>query len=428
GFVRKFLDEHDIQVRDAELNRLVQGCSGVKRTTGQHPGGLMVVPNDRDIFDFSPIQYPANDKNSGVVTTHFDYHAISERLVKLDILGHEDPTTLRMLKDLTGIDPQGIPLDDPQTMSIFSGTDALGVTPEDINCPVGTLGIPEFGTRFVRQMLEDTKPKTFNELVRISGFSHGTNVWANNAQDLIRSGIATTAEAIACRDDIMLYLIRQGMEAGHAFRIMEQVRKGRGLTDEDIKAMVEHGVPQWYIESCQKISYMFPKAHAVAYVTMAFRIAYYKVHYPEAFYIAYFSCRAADFDAQLVKEGRVGEEMAAINRKANEATAKEKSVLTVLEVVNEALARGIKFLTVDLYKSDAKCFQGEPDGLRPPLIALQGLGETAADNIVRCREEGSFTSIEDLRRKCRLTKTVIEILATHGALEGLPAQDQLTLF
>ncbi|NLN17616.1 MAG: PolC-type DNA polymerase III [Firmicutes bacterium] len=430
GFVKKYTEEQNLTVRDAELNRLIQGCSGVKRTTGQHPGGLMIVPEGMDIHDFSPIQYPANDRTNNVITTHFDYHAISECLVKLDILGHDDPTMLRMLGDLTGTDPQNVPLDDPATMSLFSGTEALGLTPEEAGCPVGTLGIPEFGTRFVRQMLAETRPNTFGELVRISGFSHGTNVWTNNAQELIRSGQATLKEAIACRDDIMLYLIRQGIEADRAFKVMEQVRKGRGLTEEDIRIMEANGVPRWYIDSCQKISYMFPKAHAVAYVTMAFRIAYYKVHHPEAFYATYFTTQAADFDAHLILQGpeTLKRRLQEIDRKGSGATAKEKSVAGLLEVVLEALARGISFLPVDLYKSDPKIFLITPAGLLPPLIGLQGLGEAAAESIVAARQEGSFTSIEDLRRRTRLTKTVIEILEEHGALGRLPAQDQLTLF
>ncbi|MGI6035807.1 MAG: PolC-type DNA polymerase III [Limnochordia bacterium] len=430
GFVKKFTEEQDLVLRDAELNRLIQGCTGVKRTTGQHPGGLMVVPEGMDIHDFSPIQYPANDRKNNIITTHFDYHAISECLVKLDILGHDDPTMLRMLGDLTGTDPQDIPLDDPATMSLFSGTEALGLTPEEAGCPVGTLGIPEFGTRFVRQMLDETRPKTFGELVRISGFSHGTNVWTNNAQELIRSGQATLMEAIACRDDIMLYLIRQGVEAGRAFKIMEQVRKGRGLSEEDISIMEAHQVPRWYIESCQKISYMFPKAHAVAYVTMAFRIAYYKVHHPQAFYATYFTTRAGDFDAHLILQGHqtLKERFQEIERKGNGATAKEKAVAGLLEVVLESLARGISFLPVDLYESNPKTFLITSTGLLPPLIGLQGLGEAAAESIMDARREGPFTSVEDLRRRTRLTKTVIEILEEHGALATLPAQDQLTLF
>src|SRR5690606_8650758 len=311
---------------------------------GQHPGGLIVVPRGRDIHEFTPVQYPANDRDAGVITTHFDFSALHDNLVKLDILGHDDPTMLRMLQDLTGVDVRRIPLDDPATMAIFSSTETLGL-PDDGSGSVGTLGIPEFGTRFVRQMLEETRPKTFAELVRISGLSHGTNVWTNNAQDLIRQGVATLPQVIATRDDIMLYLIQRGMESGAAFRIMEQVRKGKGLKPEDEELMRKHGLPEWYIESCQKISYMFPKAHAAAYVMMAFRIAYFKVHYPEAFYAAYLSVRAEEYDADLVVQGReaIRRAIEAVERKGAEATARDKSLVTIMEVVLEAMARGIKF-------------------------------------------------------------------------------------
>lgn len=430
GFVMKYLEQIGETRRNAEINRLVTKITGVRRTTGQHPGGMMVVPEDMDIHDFTPIQYPANDSSSGIITTHFDYHAIHDSLVKLDILGHDDPTMLRMLEDLTGVNVQEIPLDDPATMSLFSGLEALGVTEEQIGTPVGTLGIPEFGTPFVRQMLIETRPKTFGDLVRISGLSHGTNVWNNNAQDLIRENITDLSSVIACRDDIMVYLIQQGMEAGDAFRIMEQVRKGKGLTESDIVLMKQHGVPDWYIESCNKISYMFPKAHAVAYVTMAFRIAYFKVHYPLAYYATLFSIKVGDFDADIAAGGerRVRDEIAAIEAKGNEATAKERSILTVLEIVLEAMARGVKFERVCLYRSHDRHFQIEGNSLRPPLAALQGVGASAAAGIVAAREAGEFISIEDLRQRAGITKAVIETLRLHGCLDGLPETNQLTLF
>ena len=304
GYVRKYLDEKGIVARSAEINRLSMGITGVRRTSGQHPGGLMVVPRDKEIFDFTPIQYPANDKNSGVITTHFAYSCMEDQLVKLDILGHDGPTMIRLLEQSTGVKAKDIPLDDPKAMSIFSSLDALGISPEDAGSTVGTLGIPEYNTRFVRQMLEDTRPQTFADLVRIMGLSHGTDVWLNNAQDLVRQKTATLAETIACRDDIMTYLIRQGLPAATAFEIMERVRKGRGLRSEDEAAMLEHDVPRWYVDSCKKISYLFPKAHAAAYAIMAFWQAYYKVHYPLQFYAAYFSVRANEFDAQLVMQGK----------------------------------------------------------------------------------------------------------------------------
>lgn len=430
GYVMKYLEQIGEARRPPEINRLVSKITGVRRTTGQHPGGMMVVPEDMEVYDFTPIQYPANDSSSGIITTHFDYHAIHDSLVKLDILGHDDPTMLRMLGDLTGVDVKEIPLDDPATMSLFSGLEALGVTEEQIGTPVGTLGIPEFGTPFVRQMLVETRPKTFGDLVRISGLSHGTNVWNNNAQDLIREGITDISNVIACRDDIMVYLIQQGMEAGDAFRIMEQVRKGKGLKETDVVLMKEHGVPDWYIESCNKISYMFPKAHAVAYVTMAFRIAYFKVHYPLAYYATLFSIRAADFDAQIVAGGErsVRGEIAAIRAKGSEATAKDGDVLTTLEIVLEAMARGVKFERVDLCRSADKRFLIEGNSLRPPFVSLQGVGESAAAGIVAARAEGEFKSIEDLRQRAGITKAVVEALRLHGCLEGLPETNQLTLF
>lgn len=390
----------------------------------------MVVPKSVDIHKFTPLQRPADDVNSEVITTHFDYHSISSRLVKLDILGHDDPTVIKMLEDLTGVDAKSIPLDDPKTMSIFSSVEALNVKPEDIGSEVGTYGIPEFGTRFVRQMLEETKPKTFSELVRISGFSHGTDVWLNNAQDLIRNGIAKLSEAISTRDDIMLYLIYKGMEPITAFKIMEDVRKGKGVKPEYEQAMRECNVPDWYIESCKKIKYMFPKAHAVAYVTMAFRIAYFKVYYPHAFYASFFTVRADEFDAALITQGvrAIKRAIQEIESKGNEATAKEKNLLTILEVALEMYQRGIKMRKVSLWESDATVFKIVGDELLPPFVALQGLGTTAAMNIVSAREERKFTSVEDLQVRARLSKTVIEILREHGCLEGLSETDQLSFF
>lgn len=430
GYIMKYLEQTNQTKRNAEINRLVSKLSGARRTTGQHPGGMVVVPPDMEIFDFTPIQYPANDASSGTITTHFEYHAIDDCLVKLDILGHDDPTMLRMLEDITGVSVLDIPLDDEKTMSLFSSLDSLGVTEEQIGTPVGTLGIPEFGTRFVRQMLIDTSPKAFSDLVRISGLSHGTNVWTNNAEELIRAGVTDLSNVIATRDDIMSYLMLQGIEAGDAFRIMEQVRKGRGLTSEDEELLEKFGIPQWYIDSCNKISYMFPKAHAVAYVMMAFRIAYFKVHYPVAFYAALFSLRAGDFDAQLVKGGEraVRAELERIIAKGFEATPKERSMVTQLEIILEAMARGIEFLPVDLYKSAAQTFLIEDGKLRPPFASLDGVGASAAASIVQSRDGGEFISIEDLRNRSGITKAVVETLRLHGCLEGLPETNQLTLF
>lgn len=429
GFVRKYFESKGKTVRAAEIERLVQGCTGVRRTTGQHPGGMMVVPKGYDIHQFTPIQYPANDPSSGTITTHFDYHAIEEQLVKLDILGHDDPTTLRMLQELTGVDVRKIPLDDPDTLAIFSRTDPLGVSPEDIGTSVGTLGIPEFGTAFVRRMLEEIRPTTFGELVRISGFSHGTNVWTNNAQDLIKNGIADAKEAIATRDDIMNALIQLGMEPSVAFKIMEKVRKGRGLSPEDEAAMKEVGTPQWFIDSCHKISYLFPKAHAVAYVMMAFRIAYFKVHYPLAYYAAYFSVRG-DFDVSLatLSVAELRNVIARIAAKGNDATAKEKNTLTVCEILVEAKMRGVKFLPVDLYESHPTRFLIKGDALLSPIGGLQGVGTSAAHAIAEGRKAGKFTSIEDMRARTGVSKTVIESLRNAGALEGLPETGQMSLF
>lgn len=430
GFVKKYFESKDKDVNPAEINRLVKGCTGVKRTSGQHPGGVMIVPHYKDIYDFTPIQYPADDKDSGVITTHFDYNAISGKILKLDILGHDVPTIIKNLEDITGIDPTKIPLDEKRTMKLFSSTEPLGISEEDIDCKVGTLGIPEFGTKFVRQMLVETQPKTFSDLVRISGLSHGTDVWINNAQDLVKTKQATISEVIATREDIMLYLINAGLDKKKSFFIMEKVRKGKGLSEEDERDMKALDLPPWYIESCNKIKYMFPKAHAVAYVMMSFRIAYFKVYHPEAFYATYFSTKVADFDAQLVLQGKevVNEKIKELEALGNDATAKEKNLLSVLEVVREMYARGLKFQKVDLYKSHSHKFLVNEEGILPPLMGLDGVGENAAKKIVEEREKSKFVSIEDLIGRTRVTKTVVEALQNHGCLEGLPESNQLSLF
>ena len=430
GYVKGYANDHQLQIRGAEIDRLVSGCTGVKRTTGQHPGGIIVVPDYMDIYDFSPIQFPADDSSSEWKTTHFDFHSIHDNLLKLDILGHDDPTVIRMLQDLSGIDPKTIPTDDPEVMKIFSGTESLGVTEEQIMCKTGTLGIPEFGTRFVRQMLEDTKPTTFSELVQISGLSHGTDVWLGNAQELIHNNICNLSEVIGCRDDIMVYLIYQGLEPSLAFKIMEFVRKGKGLQDEWVEEMKKNGVPDWYIDSCLKIKYMFPKAHAAAYVLMAVRIAYFKVHHALLYYAAYFTVRAEDFDIEAMVRGSqaVRAKIEEINSKGLDASPKEKNTLTVLELALEMCERGYKFQKVDLYRSKAAEFVIDGDTLIPPFNSIPGLGTNAAINIVNARKDGEFLSKEDLQQRGRVSKTIIEYLDNHGCLEALPEKNQLSLF
>lgn len=431
GYAKKYVEENDIEVPSAEVLRLAEGCTGVKRTSGQHPGGVMVIPDYKDVYDFTPIQYPANDVNCGVITTHFDYHSISGRILKLDILGHDGPTIIRMLEDITGITITDIPLDDHATMSLFTSTEALGVTPEEIDCEIGCLAIPEFGTKFVRQMLLDTKPTTFAELVRISGLSHGTDVWVNNAQDLVRENIVGLKEVISTRDDIMNYLIFKGLPPKMSFTIMESVRKGRGLKPEHEEAMIENNVPDWYINSCKKIKYMFPKAHAVAYVMTSFRLAYCKVHYPEAFYATYFTTKVEDFDADLIIKGydAIKAKKKEIEELGNDATQKEKGMYIILEVAQEMYARGIKIAPVDIYKSSATEFEVIGPGLlRPPMTALQGVGENAAIHIVEERENGEFISKEDFRKRTKISRTVVETLDKHGSLGSMSDKNQLSLF
>ncbi|WP_443660984.1 PolC-type DNA polymerase III [Clostridium sp.] len=430
GYVKKYLNEKDIMVPQAEIERLVLGCTGVKRTSGQHPGGIMVVPSDNEIYNFCPVQHPADDPTSDIITTHFDYHSISGRLLKLDILGHDDPTMLKMLQDLTGLDPLTIPLSDDNVISLFTSPSALGLTPKELGCEVGSYGVPEFGTKFVRQMLLDTQPKSFSDLVRISGLSHGTDVWINNAQFYIKEGFTTLKDCISTRDDIMVYLMQKNLPPKTAFTIMEKVRKGKGLSEEHEKIMKEHDVPDWYIGSCKKIKYMFPKGHAVAYVMMAVRIAYYKVYYPKEYYATFFTIRADDFDANLIVKGE-----SAIRVKIDELEAlgkdigvKEKGLLTALELSFEMYKRGIKLLNVDIYKSESVKFTIEEESLRPPLNALEGVGENAAKSIVLERVNGEFISKEDLRTRCKVSKTVIESLNNHGCLKDLPDTNQLSFF
>ncbi len=435
GYVRKYHEERQIPINTAEVLRLAKGCTGIKRTTGQHPGGIIVVPKGREIYEFCPIQHPADDPKSDIITTHFDYHSIDQNLLKLDILGHDDPTVIRMLQDITGIDPCQIPLDDKETMSIFSSTDALGVTPEQIHSEVGSFGVPEFGTKFVRGMLLDTKPKTFDELIRISGLSHGTDVWLGNAQSLIEEGTTTLDQAICCRDDIMTYLIKKGLEPNPAFKIMETVRKGKALKDpakwaEYAEMMRAHDVPEWYIKSCEKIKYMFPKAHAAAYVTNAFRIAWFKVHKPLAYYAAYFSIRAKAFDSDVMCHGKekVKNKMKEIELMGNTATQKDKDMYDDLEIVWEMYERGFNFLPIDLYHSHSKNFLIEDDKIRPPLNSIPGLGGVAADSIIDARKDGKFMSIDDLKIRSKAGKAVIEMLANAGCLDGMSQSNQMSLF
>ncbi len=435
GYVKKYFEERQIPVNSAEINRLSLGCTGIKRTTGQHPGGIIVVPKGREIYEFTPVQHPADDPNSDIITTHFDYHSIDQNLLKLDILGHDDPTVIRMLYDITGIDPTKVPLDDKETMSIFSSTDALGVTPEQIGSKVGSYGIPEFGTKFVRGMLVDTKPTTFDELIRISGLSHGTDVWLNNAQTLIENGTVTLNEAICCRDDIMIYLIKKGVEPNPAFKIMETVRKGKALKDpakwaEYVALMKENNVPDWYIKSCEKIKYMFPKAHAAAYVTNAFRIAWFKVHKPKAYYTAYFSIRADEFDSEYMIYGKekVKNKMREIELQGNSATAKDKNMYAILEIVLEMYERGINFLPIDLYKSHSTKFIMEEEGIRPPLNSIPGLGTIAAESIYNAAQEEKFMSIDELQVRSKVGKSVIELLQKFGCLDGMSKSNQISLF
>ena len=433
GYVKKYCEDKGVTMRNAQMKRLAKGCEGVKRTSGQHPGGIIVVPYTNNIHEFCPVQHPADDVNSTIFTTHFDYHSIDQNLLKLDELGHDDPTVIRMLEDLTGIDAKTIPLDDKETLSLFTSNKALKLLDgKDIGTSLGTYGVPEFGTKFVRQMLEDTKPTTFSELARISGLSHGTDVWLGNAQDLIQQGLCDLSHSICARDDIMIYLIASGLEEEHSFKIMESVRKGKGLKPEDEEAMRAANVPEWYIDSCKKIKYMFPKAHAVAYVMMGFRVAWFKVHHPKAYYAAYFTVRADDFDTSTMASGEsvAREALDDINRRKKDGTAapKDDALVPILELSIEMYCRGYTFEKVDLYKSDATKFIITEDGLLPPLNALPGLAENTAKAIMAEREKGEFKNIEDLRLRTGATKSVIEILTESGCFDGMSESNQVSLF
>ncbi|MDX8335354.1 PolC-type DNA polymerase III [Candidatus Cetobacterium colombiensis] len=433
GYVRKFFEDHNIISGRAEVMRMAQKCEGAKKTTGQHPGGMIVVPQGNSIYEFCPVQRPANDQSSDSTTTHYDYHVMDEQLVKLDILGHDDPTTIKMLQEYTGVNVYDIPLGDPETLKIFSGTESLGVTKEEIGSIVGTYGVPEFGTGFVRQMLVDTMPTTFAELVRISGLSHGTDVWLNNAQEFVREGKATLSQVISVRDDIMNFLIDQGIEKGVAFKIMEFVRKGQPSKNvaqwkEYSDLMKEHGVPEWYIESCRRIKYMFPKGHAVAYVMMAMRIAYFKVHYPLAFYAAYLSRKVEDFDFELMNDlNKVNEKIQELNKEPK-LDVKKKAQLAVCEIIVEMHARGFEFLNLDVYKSHGYRFTIEDGKIRVPLMGLNGLGTSVMENIVRERELGRFISYEDFKRRTKTSQTTVDKLKELNCIESLSETNQTTLF
>jgi DNA polymerase-3 subunit alpha (Gram-positive type) len=431
GFVKKYEEGNGKSWRGAELSRLALGCTGVKRSTGQHPGGIVVVPDYIEVDDITPVQYPADDTSAEWKTTHFDYHAFDANLLKLDILGHDDPTMMRMLQDLTGVDPTTIPMNDPKVMSMFNSVEALGVQPQQIRSTVATYGVPEMGTKFVRQMLEEAQPSTFADLLQISGLSHGTGVWLDNAQELIKKGICNIKTVIGCRDDIMLYLIyKAGMDAALAFKITESVRKGKGLSDEWKEEMKKCKVPGWYIDSCEKIQYMFPKAHAAAYVISAVRTAYFKLYYPIAYYATYYSVRASDFELELLCQGydAILKKLIEIEEKGFQATPKEKAMVSILEMALEMTARGFSFKPIDLYKSDGTKFLVDGDSLIPPFSALAGIGENAAKHIAAARESGPYLSIEDFQKRSKASKTIVELLASMNCFRGLPESNQLSLF
>lgn len=430
GYTRGYYSDREVHKRMCEINRIASGCVGVRRTTGQHPGGIVVVPNGMEIYTFTPVQHPANDQTVKTITTHFDYHSIDHNLLKLDILGHDDPTMICMLEDITGVDATRIRLDDPKVLSLFVGLEALGIRPGDIGgTDLGSLGVPEFGTEFVMQMLRDTKPQAFSELVRISGLSHGTDVWLNNAQTLIQEGKATISTAICTRDDIMIYLIHKGLESETSFKIMESVRKGKGLTPEWKKIMLENDVPEWYIWSCEKIKYMFPKAHAVAYVMMGFRIAWFKIYEPLAYYAAFFSIRATAFNYELMCLGKPALDNHIKNYKANlELTNKEQDTLKDMKIVQEMYARGFEFLPMDLFKSHATRFLIEDGKLRPPFSSFEGMGGIAAEALAEAALDGPFMSRDDIRQRAKVSTTVLESMHQLGILGDLPESNQLSIF
>lgn len=431
GYVKNYYEERGKKKRTCEINRIVLGCTGIRRSTGQHPGGIIVLPMGEDINSFTPVQHPANDMTTDIVTTHFDYHSIDHNLLKLDILGHDDPTMIRMLQDLTGIDPTKIPLDDKQVMSLFQNTSALGITPDQIGgCPVGSLGIPEFGTDFVIQMLLDTKPQSLSDLIRISGLGHGTDVWLGNAQTLILDGVADISHCICCRDDIMIYLISMGVDSALSFTIMESVRKGKGLKPEWEEAMTAQGVPDWYIASCKKIKYMFPKAHAAAYVMMAWRIAYCKINYPQAYYASYFSIRASAFSYEIMCQGQkhLEDVMKDYKSRSDSLSKKEQDTMKDMKIVQEMYARGFEFEPIDIFRAHSRNFQIFDGKIMPSLSSIDGLGEKAADAIVEAAKDGLFLSKDDFRMRTKASKTIIDLMSDLGILGDLPESNQISLF
>ena len=432
GYIMKYLEERKISLPRAEADAMVARCVGVKRTTGQHPGGIIVIPRDRDVYDFTPIQHPADDPHSDIITTHFQFSYLHDTILKLDELGHDMPTKYKMLERYTGISVMDVKMNDPTVYKLFTSMDPLGVTGEAVGCQVGTLGLPEMGTRFIQQVLVDAQPKNFADLMQISGLTHGTNVWLGNAQDLIKDGTCDISEVIGTRDGIMLYLIRKGLDNSNAFKIMEDVRKGKGLKPEYEEDMRAHGVPDWYIGSCKKIKYMFPKAHAAAYVMSAIRLAWYKIYHAKEFYAAFLSVASNGFDAEVVSGGlpSIARKMEEIEekQKKKEATANDEAQHAILLLVREAILRGVKFLPIDLYKSHSRYFVPETDGIRMPFLSLAGLGDTVANKIVEVREEGEIFSVEELRRKAGLSKTIVELLRSRGVFGGLQETDQYSLF
>jgi DNA polymerase-3 subunit alpha (Gram-positive type) len=430
GYVKKYLEENNKTASKAEIERLCSGITGVKRTTGRHPGGLIILPKGMDMMDFTPLQRPADKADIDVITTHFDFNSLHDRLVKLDILGHENPTIIRYLKELTGVDPLEVPVNDSETLSLFTSIKALGIENEnEYPFKTGVLGIPEFGTNFVMSMLDETKPTTIAELIRISGLSHGTDVWLGNAQQLIKDGIATLKECICTRDDIMNQLIKIGVAARMSFEIMESVRKGKGLTAEMEKAMQESNVPKWFVESCKKIKYMFPKAHAVAYVVSALRIAYFKVHYPLAYYSAYFTVRGDEMDAEKVSGGIEDVKKHIKNISSlKHVTAKDEKELGHLFIALEMMLRGIKFLPIDINKSASSTYLIEGNALRLPLMSVQGMGESAALSVEQARKDGSFNTVEELRLRTKVNSAVIDNLRKLGALDNVQETAQTSMF